>query len=658
MAYRPVLACFLLCLAASCGSDSGQARQVVEPEPEVAWPNLDCDPLVPSYCGFPFPSNVFTQPDATRPTGLVVNILDATMPPASDGQTSSLTSALKNDGFSSGSALMVEFPGLRAEGLIPIDKVEASLRDDATTVLIEADTGKRMLHFSEIDKSNLAELPRTLLIRPAERLRDGTRYIVGIRGLVGETGPIEASPAFAALRDLQPSTEPSVQERRPLYADIFQRLAAAGVERSTLQLAWDFTTASRENNTGYMVHMRDEALAAAGANGPPYTITSVEENPDDNILFRIEGTMTVPLYLDSEEPGGRLTFGDDDLPEPNPKQPTREATFRLLIPKSAESKPAPLLQYGHGLLGSYEQIEGFKSHINEYNYAMFGLTLIGMAGDDAPWIAGKLATGAIEELLPMFDRQHQGMLEYLLAMRMMSQGFANDPTYGKYLNGDERYYHGISQGGIFGGTYMALSTDVERGVLGVMGMPYNLLLNRSVDFNPFFVLLRASYPDPRDQQFFLSIVQSYWDRTEPNGYVPYLRGGELGTPKHEVLMRSAIGDHQVSTYAAHIMARAIGAKHLESGQRSIEGLEPVSALESGSTYIEYEFGLPPEPVCNIPMTACGDPHGDVRKLDAAKAQMDNFLRNGKSSNECKDAGCSFPELSGCEGEEATPSCDI
>ena len=655
MDFRRIVAAVLVCLSAGCGADS---NDVVEPAPNVAWPNLECDSLVPSYCGFPFPSNVYTLPDESRPTGLVVNIPDAVFPLANDGEGSSLTSALKNDGFSSGSALMVEFPGLSEQGLIPITNLPASLQADATTVLLEADSGKRVLHFSEIDKSNSAEQPRALLIRPAERLRDGTRYIVAIRGLVGADGPIEPSPAFAALRDLQRSDDPSVEQRRALYADIFQRLAKVGVERNTLQLAWDFTTSSRENNTGYLVHMRDEALEAAGANGPAYTITSVEENPDANILYRIEGTMTVPLYLDTPDPGGRLTFGSDQLPEPNPDQPTREAKFRLLIPKSAETKPAALLQYGHGLLGSLEQIEGFKAHINEYNYAMFGLTLIGMAGDDSIWIAGKLANGAIEQLLPMFERQHQGLLEYLLAMRMMSRGFAKDATYGKYLNADERYYHGISQGGIFGGTYMSLSTDVTRGVLGVMGMPYNLLLNRSVDFRPFFGLLRASYPDPRDQQFLLSIVQAYWDRTEPNGYVTYLRGGELGTPKHEVLMRSAIGDHQVTTFGAHIMARAIGAKHLESGQRSIVGLDAVTSLDEGSSYIEYEFGLPPEPVCNIPMTACGDPHGDVRKLDSAKAQMDNFLRNGKSTNECKDATCSFPELSECEAGEVTPSCDI
>ena len=85
-------------------------------------------------------------------------------------------------------------------------------------------------------------------------------------------------------------------------------------------------------------------------------------------------------------------------------------------------------------------------------------------------------------------------------------------------------------------------------------------------------------------------------------------------------------------------------------------VEAVSGTDSGSVYVEYEFGLPPEPLCNIPMTACDDPHGKIRKLPAAKAQLDTFLRTGVGVNECAEGVCSFPELSGCEAGEDTPVC--
>ena len=35
----------------------------------LQWPQLECDPLVPEVCGFPYPNNVFTRVDTTSSTG-------------------------------------------------------------------------------------------------------------------------------------------------------------------------------------------------------------------------------------------------------------------------------------------------------------------------------------------------------------------------------------------------------------------------------------------------------------------------------------------------------------------------------------------------------------------------------------------------------------
>ena len=40
---------------------------------------------------------------------------------------------------------------------------------------------------------------------------------------------------------------------------------------------------------------------------------------------------------------------------------------------------------------------------------------------------------------------------------------------------------------------MALSTDIERGLLAVPGQSYNLLLNRSVNFDPFAEQIYSLY---------------------------------------------------------------------------------------------------------------------------------------------------------------------
>lgn len=664
MRFRPLLlsavAAALATLGPGCGSSSGSSEQKVGPfEPKVEWAHLTCDPLVPSQCGFPFPSNVWTVDAADTPTKRRVQIDDDSIPPALNGKKSIGAPWSKSDGFSAGPAILTQLPGATLDGLPTLDTLARSLEVDSPTVILDTETGERIPHFAELDRTRDDPETVTFIIRPVVALKDARRYIVAIRKVRGESGELAPTPAFKALRDSVASSEPSVDARRGLYADIFQRLGAAGVERESLQLAWDFTTASRENVTGWLLHMRDEALAQAGDSGPTYVVDKVDEDWEpDLIAYRINGRMTVPLYLDKPEPGAHLVFGADGMPAPNPARPTYEVPFEVIVPKSALTKPAALLQYGHGLLGARTQIEAanFRKLVSEKNYVIFAVDLAGMAEDDFGHIANTLSSGQLEGISTMFERMHQGMLNSLLAMRMMSRGFAKDPKFGAYIDPNQRYYHGISQGGIAGGVYMSASTDVERGVLSVMGQPYGFLLNRSVDFGPFFLVMRGAYPDPRAQQIVLALVQMLWDRVEPSGWTKHLAGGLPNTPAHAVLMTAAIGDHQVTTFGGHVMARSVGAKHLETGVRDIFGLDKVSETASGSVYAEYDFGLPKEPLCNVPMSHCEDPHGMVRKLQWSDDQLDAFLRTGQGKNFCPGGVCKFPEQGGCNGGSYADLC--
>lgn len=631
------------------------AGGVVEPPPEVDWPHVGCDPLVPSFCPLPFPSNVYSVADDSTPTGRRVQLEEEAMPldyydgrPEADAWNHA-------DGFTPGLALLAHFPGVTAASLGAFPSsvtIERSLEDDCPTVVLDAESGERIPHWVDLDMTGDDDETRMFIIHPAIRLADDRRYIVSISGLVDADGnTIEATPGFAALRDLIASDEPSVEERRPLYADIFARLETAGVARAEVQLAWDFTTASRDNQTGWLLHMRDEALEAIGEAGPEYTITSVETDYEpDTIAYRIYLDMEVPMYLDQPGPGAALLFGDDGLPEPDPGAPTALFSVEVLIPHAATMAPAGVIQYGHGLLGEKEQIESehFRTFMNEYNYVMMGVDFIGMAADDEVDIGALIAAGEFHRFARTIDRQHQGMLNSLVAMRLMKTSFAADPDYGAFIDPERLYYHGISQGGIFGGTYMALTTDVERGVLGVPGMPYNLLLSRSVDFEQFFEIIRATWTDPRQHVFLLALADMLWERTEPAGYAPYVLKDMLpGTPEHRVFINAAIGDHQVTTLGAAVMARTMGMEHVDSGIRDIWGLEKVTAPHDGSGIVEYDFGLPPDPIENLPQTACEDPHGKLRKLEEFRQQIDAFYRTGIIENFCTDGVCSFPDMSGC-----------
>jgi hypothetical protein len=645
------LAALLLLLplvpGAACSSksdDSGNADAGDSGADTQTYPPLDpaCDPLVPSMCGFPFPSNYTTVADAKTKTGLRI-AFKAEALPTHNGKPTDPSAWADLDGFSATGNITTDLPGATITGLPTQDTLDVSLSATSPTVLIDATTGARIPHWAELDESIKGEDEKVFIIRPVVRLKDSTRYIVGIRDVVDAAGkPLPASPAFVALRDGGTFNHPSIEARRTLYADIFGKLDAAGVKKGELQIAWDFTTGSKENHTDWMVKMRDDALKIVGDEGPKYRITETKDNPSDKIARRIVGMMTVPLYLDKADVGGKLVFGDDGLPKQNG---TAEFEFVVWIPNAAtKGTPGALLQNGHGLLGSkFEGGDGYLADIaDRTNMVAFSVDLVGMASPDRPTITDTIV-GDIGKFRDVVGRQHQGLINELLAMRMMMGGFAKDPAvmYGgkSAIDPTMRFYRGDSQGGIFGGTYMSISTDVTRGLLSVPGAPYSLLLNRSADFGPFFFILGTVYETSADVQLALGLVQLLWDKTDPGGYMAYLADDTLpGTPKHQILIHPAIGDHQVTPLGAEWMARAVGARRITPAVRPIWGLEDAVAPYAGSAIVEFDFGLPEAPKTNVPPTKGEDPHELPRRQLPAIDQANTFFREGVVKQFC-DGAC-------------------
>ncbi|MEM7138491.1 MAG: hypothetical protein AAF500_18065 [Myxococcota bacterium] len=637
----------ILAVGAGCGESA--ADPTPSPPTELSYPLLDCDPLVPEFCGFPFPSNVYSVEDTGTVTGRRVSFGPGLLQDNDDAPWA------RSDGFSAGTPIVTFLPDATQDGLASAARIGDSLGNDSRTLILDTETGEIVLHLAELDvqASNASE--RAFVIRPGTRLRDNARYIVAIRNVHNTAGEvIEASPAFAALRDGTESDEPSVEARRALYEDIFARLEEVGWSRDELQSAWDFNTASDENNTRDLLHMRDEGLALVG-DAPEYTITRVDTDyrPED-IAFRIIGTLRVPLYLSRDTPGAVLVRDENGTPKVNEDQPWAEYPFEVLIPQSALTEPAPLLQYGHGAFDDYTQVQlrSLREFINEYNYVIFGVDLLGMTESDLGPIGLPLSVGNVAGLQPMWDGLLQGHLNSQIAMRMMIESFSNDPEYGRYIDPTRRYYHGISQGAISGAVYMSLSNDVERGAFAVGGQPYSTLLFRSNRFDPFLELLEPNYPDARARQLLVALVQMPWDRSEPNGFSHHILKDRFdNTIPKQILSSAATGDHGMPNLVTDIMSRAIGLKHLTTGLRDVVGLETIGETTSESFYIEYDFGLPPVPDCGVPMSLCEDPHGAQPSLPEALFAMDAFFRTGEGNNNCPNGVCSFPDIGACEPEE-------
>lgn len=626
--------------SSSGGEDDSSSGGSTTGEAVVDWPNLECDPLVPAYCAYPFPNNVFTVADEDTASGRRLAFSRAAMPPTNDGFQGEPDVINDRDGFSPGGTILAHLAGATATGLADPLHIGDSLEDGSLTILLDATTGERVPHFAEIDVNAPPE-EASLMIQPAVGLEYTHRYIVGVRGLVDGAGaPVAASEAFAALRDGTVTDDPAVEERRPLYIDIFAQLEDEGMMREELQLAWDFTVASREDTNGRVVAMRDAALDAVG-DGPTYEILSVDEDVSESIFRRIEGEIEVPLFLDAPGPGGILNLDEDGVPVANG---TARYGFTIMVPYSAQQSPAPGVLFGHGLFGNRSQVEApaFGELSNAGNIMFVGVDWIGMSSEDPALVGLVIQSGNLGDFRTLPDRLQQSLVNFLLVTRMLRTSIVDDPALqfegNGMLDGDTTYYYGGSQGGIMGASYMALATDVTRGVLAVPGQSYNLLLERSVDFDAFADVINGNYPQAFDRQMILGLVQLLWDRAEPSGFSRHIIDDTLpGTPSHQVLLLDAIGDHQVTTLGAHVMARTIGVPLLAENPREVWGLEQQEGPLS-SALVEYDFGLPPIPLGNEPMREGQDPHGRLTDVPAAIQTATEYFHSGQAVNYC-DGAC-------------------
>jgi hypothetical protein len=611
-----------------------------------------CDFLDQADCLFPFPSDYLTISDPTTNTGRRVHFAVDSMPRNNMNVPIIPGDYNLSDGFSQGASILLKVPGvdLTQTGAAPITDIERSLDPNAPVVLINATTLQKHLMFVELDANASSPASQATIIRPAVNLDAGTRYIVALRNMKNAGGAvIPAGADFAAYRDNTPTGDQVKEARRAHMEDIFETLDDAGVPRGDLYLAWDFTVASTENVTERLLFMRDDGFTRLGSAAPTFTVTLVEDEVDARIFRRITGTYEVERYVDSLTAPARFQLDANGLPI---HQATPQvAPFQCIIPRAALANaaatavPARASIYGHGLLGSNTEVASgnVRDMANEHNFVFCATKWMGMSDEDVV-----NAIFILQDLgkFPSFtDRLQQGMLNQLFLARLMihAQGFVSDPAFqdsmgNPVIDTSDVFFDGNSQGGIFGGTIMAIAQDITRGVLGVPGMNYSLLLTRSSDFLVYSNFYYPAYPNELQRPLGLALIQMLWDRSEPNGYARHITNDPLpGTPSHQVLLHLAFGDHQVANVSTEIEARTIGASihtpAIAGGRHSdVDPYFDIPAVPSdpfnGSALIIWDSGAATPPITNTAPNVGGDPHSHPRNSAIGRQQKSDFLQTG------------------------------
>lgn len=577
----------------------------------------------------PFPNDRLTVKDKRTDTGRRLNIKLAQMPKNAEGTPIDPTDINRFDGFSPGSAILVKVPGLDTPdalaktnpvGLADLSRYRAK---NAPVVVTDTKTKKRWPIWVELDSNASTPADTLVLIHPAKNFLEGHRYQVTMKNLRGATGKKLKAP-------------------KP----------------------WRFTVASARSLAGRMLAIRNDAFRQLGdanlkdltvaGTAPAFTVTQVEEFTTDQnakLARRVTGTFQVPCYLDEPgcPPGSRFNL---DPATGLPKQmPGNEATapFVCNVPRSATAAaPARLSLYGHGLLGKETEINAtnVQDMASEHDIVFCATKWAGMSADDIANAVTVLQDGS--RMPTLADGLQQGILNTLYLGRLMihKDGLPANAAFAGLVDTSHLYFDGNSQGGIIGGALTALAPDYTRAVLGVPGMNFSVLLNRSKDWDTYSAVFNPAYPDESQRPLVLDIFQLMWDRGETDGYAQHMTGRPYAnTPRHVVLLHPAVGDQQVTTFQAEVMARTIGASArnpaADAGRlpaTKLFGLPATTFPSSGSAIVLWDSGPGNNgiaPLANLAPREGEDPHEHVRSTVAARQQKSEFLKpDGKVVEVC------------------------
>ncbi len=189
-----------------------------------------------------------------------------------------------------------------------------------------------------------------------------------------------------------------------------------------------------------------------------------------------------------------------------------------------------------------------------------------------------------------------------------------------------------------------MAPDYTRAALVVPGRHFSLLLPRSTQADPYFALVNENYRDELTRALILSMIGQLWERGEANAYAQHMtRNPYPNTPRHEVMLHMAFGDHQVANIATEVEARTIGARlrtpALDPGRSSdrqpFYRIPPIRQPRFGGNALvvwdigplrEDGSGTPPPPTTNTAPRVGRDPHAVTAFEPIAAVQFLQFLR--------------------------------
>jgi hypothetical protein len=650
MRIRTVLPLAILVGVAACGS-SGETSTPLAPE---------CNPLGGAGCLLPWPSSAYLRIDSKTPSSLRLDLPIGGMPVNAAGTPIDPAPLdARWDGFSPTGPMLAMFPeGVSSDGLPSFKTPDDSLAPGSPIVLLDLDRGERAPFFAEVDQNIVDPLHRALVIRPLARLHEKTHYAVAIRNTVkaADGGPLTASPGFAALRDGKTFDHPRFAGLASRAPEMFAKLAAAGVGKGDLVLAWEFFTASDAALQADLTAMRGAALTAIGDRGAglgatPFTTTEVAGSAPG--VHRYTGTFKSPDFLSNGEMDDSV-MSRDAAGAPL-AHGLRDARFAAIIPACVATQPLPrpTIVFGHGLFGSSDGVldDGFVQQLAEdHCFIVVAGNFIGLTF--AQVAAAAIAVTDLNKGATITEKLPQSVIDFMALGALARGPMATAPAFriggtaggAPVIDPDRVYYVGGSLGGIMGNVLMAYDPSFARGVLAVPGGAWSLLFERSNAWTSLAPIVRSAYRDPDVYQLDVALFGMAFEPYDPITTAAHvIRDPLFGQSAKKILMWYSIGDCLVSNITTELTARTMGIGMIGPSVKSPWGLAPTPGVFDSGIVVFDDHPTPLPPDTNVPPATDNGTHGGINRKPAALRMVERFLLDDqKAADGCALSGSPAP----------------
>jgi hypothetical protein len=557
-----------------------------------------CGALDDTRCMLPWPSNEYTAPDETSPTGLRLSVNWRSLPVRD--VTTSLNAV---DGFSVLTPLAVGFPR-------PVDHRLHQARGVEGVKLFLAQPGEREgeavpLRLTLVDDEKTSD---SLLVALPERpLEYASDYVaVVLDSVTDDDGAAYEQPALVkvALGLVAPASD-GERALFAYHAPTRALLSRQGVDPAHVLRVWDFTTRSADSVTGPLKAMRGAARAA--------TVTVVVESatlvggPAIDVRGRIEG---LPYFLDAMGGLSTTPLGTHAVP------------FRALLPGGTGDYHVVI--YGHGTGGTVND-DTLDEEVIAAGAAKLNLLWDG-------WTETTVVNTLVsfEKVYSGTQRSTNRLLQSLAdaaALQASLGGTLGDaftapqlagvanPAAGRRPDTRTLVYAGGSLGGTMGYVLSQAEPDIHFGVLNVPGAGWSHFSPESELWSTLDVVFRGSTPSAIDRQLGVCMSQTNLDAVDGAAWA-------AASPRSDLLLleQMSIGDPILPNVGSRLVASSSRAVQLGGIIDPVTGAEQTNAPQTKSAMTQFRV-----PASVTGLSIHGFAAGDSPAGLAAREQIAAFI---------------------------------